>query len=980
MEFRDWFGRGSRRQAAGPPGSAPAETDAGDGTEPEAAPEAVRPARPEADRDWDGGWRRVAPPAVTVARSSIGVSDGLRFRSRLASWQNIAYGGELGHAVLPSAPVGLIHGVTRPGTARPTTAPGTPLLLRAATTGGQEEPVQAPPSGSAGRTPAVQRTPAAGRRPSGTQPRSAAGREPASRQPGSDEATAGAAATAGTGVGPVAGPRPSAARGAGASTSTGQSTSTGSGATTAARPAPVRPRRTAPPLIVARRPVTAPRRLAAFAPPAPPTPATPVGEAATPGRTDTGRAAPGERLPTVAPERAPEAPAAPPVRPALGRPLRQLPPGAAPFVAPGPASGAPSGSTAPQDPALPVVQRQTPETAAPASPATASPATAFPAPPKPSTEVGRQPGQRRQSGQPADRQRPFPGAAPASGPAAPRPGTPGPPPAVQRAPAPSTRRTETPASGDGPASAPRPPASAPRGPGSQARTRGGLGAPLSSLPPTAGTAGTANDAPLLGDPRRARPGTTGPLPGGPPAGERRASTPSSPPPSAMPLRAPAHPGAGPASPSAQPAAVQRAADPTRTSTTTVTPPSSTTTVTPPSSTAPATPPAPVRVRRITSRGPQGQAPGPVGESGKVAVQRSRALLAGRTLTVRTGAAEGFTAPVSATTTRPVVAATWRRDARPQVSDGQPPAGGGARPESRQAAPAHPATVQRSVPGSSPSGAPSTGVRAQVAGSPARRAAPQGDVPGEGAKAGNTGGPAARSLTRLVQRSARGATPSGPPLPGRERPGQPGARTPELPSPAQQSVMPAPSAPSATRTPATPAPPVPVVRPHPPGSARPGGVAVPVQRLQMPVAPETGAPATGPAPATDAPSGAPQDLAVRVSRPAPVRPGGAQGGPAPVPRSPAPGHRAPDARAQAVQRAVAEAGLAGVPVRVVQPKPSRTPAEAAPAAAGAPRTNEGAGGVDIEDLARRLLDPVSRLIRADLRRGRERSGRPHDGRR
>ncbi|MBK3586630.1 hypothetical protein JHN49_23970, partial [Streptomyces sp. MBT57] len=32
---------------------------------------------------WDGGWRQVAPPAVTVARSSIGVSDGLRFRSQL---------------------------------------------------------------------------------------------------------------------------------------------------------------------------------------------------------------------------------------------------------------------------------------------------------------------------------------------------------------------------------------------------------------------------------------------------------------------------------------------------------------------------------------------------------------------------------------------------------------------------------------------------------------------------------------------------------------------------------------------------------------------------------------------------------------------------------------------------------------------------------------------------------------------------------
>ncbi|NEE58563.1 hypothetical protein G3M55_80240, partial [Streptomyces sp. SID8455] len=38
------------------------------------------------------------------------------------------------------------------------------------------------------------------------------------------------------------------------------------------------------------------------------------------------------------------------------------------------------------------------------------------------------------------------------------------------------------------------------------------------------------------------------------------------------------------------------------------------------------------------------------------------------------------------------------------------------------------------------------------------------------------------------------------------------------------------------------------------------------------------------------------------------------------------------------------------------------------------------GAEIEELARRLLDPVSRLIRADMRRGRERAGRLHDGRR
>ena len=38
------------------------------------------------------------------------------------------------------------------------------------------------------------------------------------------------------------------------------------------------------------------------------------------------------------------------------------------------------------------------------------------------------------------------------------------------------------------------------------------------------------------------------------------------------------------------------------------------------------------------------------------------------------------------------------------------------------------------------------------------------------------------------------------------------------------------------------------------------------------------------------------------------------------------------------------------------------------------------GIDLDELARRLLDPLARLLRADLRRGRERAGRPYDGRR
>ncbi|QEU76400.1 hypothetical protein CP967_04665 [Streptomyces nitrosporeus] len=182
--------------------------------------------------------------------------------------------------------------------------------------------------------------------------------------------------------------------------------------------------------------------------------------------------------------------------------------------------------------------------------------------------------------------------------------------------------------------------------------------------------------------------------------------------------------------------------------------------------------------------------------------------------------------------------------------------------------------------------------------------------------------------------------------------------------------------------------VPVVRPHPPASTRPGPAAVPVQRLSMPVAPESAGPtATGPAPGGGTLPGGPPGLTVRAPRPAPVRAGGNPGGDGAQGRTPhttasrnrAPDPRTPDSRAQALQRAVNEAGLAGVPVRVTQAKPARTPAGTGPATTGTPHAEQ-APGVDVEDLARRLLDPVSRLIRADLRRGRERSGRPYDGRR
>lgn len=105
----------------------------------------------------------------------------------------------------------------------------------------------------------------------------------------------------------------------------------------------------------------------------------------------------------------------------------------------------------------------------------------------------------------------------------------------------------------------------------------------------------------------------------------------------------------------------------------------------------------------------------------------------------------------------------------------------------------------------------------------------------------------------------------------------------------------------------------------------------------------------------------------------------------------------------LQRAAARAGISGVPVKAVPSKGSRpgsapsavqraadddrsgfaptteTPAAETPAG-NAASTTARLSGAEIEELARRLLDPVSRLIRADMRRGRERAGRLHDGRR
>ncbi|MGW3071457.1 hypothetical protein [Kitasatospora sp. NPDC001132] len=77
------------------------------------------------------------------------------------------------------------------------------------------------------------------------------------------------------------------------------------------------------------------------------------------------------------------------------------------------------------------------------------------------------------------------------------------------------------------------------------------------------------------------------------------------------------------------------------------------------------------------------------------------------------------------------------------------------------------------------------------------------------------------------------------------------------------------------------------------------------------------------------------------------------------------------------------GLAGIPLTAV---PARTPttvqraAEPPAKAPDGPHAKSPADPSDLDELARRLVEPVGRLLRTELRRGRERSGKPYDMRR
>lgn len=119
-----WRDRARRR--TGRPG-------AGASTGADAAGPGVDEPRPGVPGGWDGGWRQVSAPRLTVSRAPLAVSDGLVFRAGLAAWRDPSFDTGLAHGVLPSAPTGLVSGVAHPvtGTAKAARSGGGPLLLRA---------------------------------------------------------------------------------------------------------------------------------------------------------------------------------------------------------------------------------------------------------------------------------------------------------------------------------------------------------------------------------------------------------------------------------------------------------------------------------------------------------------------------------------------------------------------------------------------------------------------------------------------------------------------------------------------------------------------------------------------------------------------------------------------------------------------------------------------------------------------------------
>ncbi|AGS68032.1 hypothetical protein B446_06040 [Streptomyces collinus Tu 365] len=1030
---------------SGPAGDGPDRGTAGDGTdrgEPGGRGSSV-------PGDWDGGWRRTAPPQLTVARSPLGVSDGLAFRAGLASWQNPSFDSGLGHAVLSAAPTGLVRGVARPATPQATRAGGGPLLLRALRPEGAGDEadgasdagspasvaVRSPRSGTGaadgrpGRKPAVARSggdSSATKRSSGDSPQTrglASAESPAALSPSSPPVQRAALPGADPVVPPAdpdhrttAAPAiplvrrvsvlPGTAADGGASRPVSRAPS-GSGGRTPSGPA-VRAVPVAPSLTVARRMSGPVRRVTALRPAATPAP----GNATT---------AAVQRAATSEPSRAP-----------LGAPSRELPDSVAPLTEDAPAPHTASG------PALPVVQRQAegPDVAGAqgAEPAASggtrvrgglgAPLSALP----PSAELpgatapgsGTSPGPtlpvvQRQADEMADTPRlhdsgaqnapdgarvrgglgaplsALPPSAELPGATAPGSGTsPGPTlPVVQRQ---ADEMADTPRLHDSGAQ------NAPDG----ARVRGGLGAPLSALPPsaelpgataptsstvpgaampvvqrqaddTAGTSrpheygggaqGTAHRAP---NGARVRGGLGAPLSALPPSADVPGATASRAP---AVQRAPAQGGkshttplpsatvgdrtpatAGAEAPllgagdvvqrrSADDSSAGGAASPGGAGhgsghATPLVMPSA---AAPAAAVTPESPAGDVRLPGTRSGGPAssgGQRPRGPGSPSPVVVARA---VAGAT-----GGAQPHSAP-PLTVTRP----------------GAP--SGPAAPRTLQLLPDRPLTLStRATEGAAPPVAARSGGRPVVAARwPGVPAAPQAD-PGRPTPGPSPVAPATPQVRRAVAappagrenpgvRGADSAGPAGSPSPVqrvpvvRPAPPGPGPVGPAPAVPARSLPVTAPQAPQLADRPANApasAQPVPVVLPVTGGS---GGTATPVQRDITDT--------TGAGLLMGATTKAERDRARGGSRPAAT----------PSAAGLLMGDTAKKAPAHGRSRSSSTSSASG--------KNAEQRAEA-------PKDP----GLDLDDLARRLLDPMARLLRTELRRGRERTGRPYDGRR
>ncbi|QHC28296.1 hypothetical protein [Streptomyces sp. HF10] len=307
--------------------------------------------------DWDGGWRRVAPPSLTVARATLGVSDGLTFRDGLTSWQNPAFDAGLGHGLLPSAPMGLVHGVTRPAVQRLEYGAGGPLLLRSLPVPGGEEAGDGEDAGPA--LAQVQRVVRADGRGAGEIRRPAKSARPQSPSSSPGAATHAVADGAGRPSGPEL---PVVRRVAVVPNAPGAGTAPQGMRVEPGRAAAVRPRPLGPSLTVARRVATGPVRRVASVRPVPAAGADTRAGVADSGAGAGAGAGVGAGADVVQRASAPGRAAG---RAPLGEPMAELPSTATPLAVDKPSRSVTADVPPPSGPALPVVQRRvdTPEAA-----------------------------------------------------------------------------------------------------------------------------------------------------------------------------------------------------------------------------------------------------------------------------------------------------------------------------------------------------------------------------------------------------------------------------------------------------------------------------------------------------------------------------------------------------------------------------------------------------------------------------------------